>query len=179
VLACHSDQALALLADARPDERLLLGSIRYQPNRVVLHTDTSFMPRARAAWSAWNYVRVPGALPQRPVSVSYWINRLQPLPFSTDVIETLNPHREPRPDRVLARFCYSHPVLDAAAVRAQAQLPAIQGRRRTWFCGAWCGYGFHEDGLRSGLAVAAALGARAPWQPAARLPVAPRLPIAA
>lgn len=172
VLACHSDQALALLADVRSDERSLLGSIRYQANRIVLHTDASFMPRTRGAWSSWNYVHDASEAPQRPVSVSYWLNRLQPLPFCTDLIETLNPHREPRPDTVLARFNYSHPVFDAVAVQAQARLPAIQGRRRTWFCGAWCGYGFHEDGLRAGLAAATALGAREPWQ----VPARPGLP---
>ena len=100
----------------------------------------------------------------RPVSVSYWLNSLQPLPFSTPVIETLNPFREPRSDAVLASMNYSHPIFDGPALGAQEALPAIQGRRRTWFCGAWTSYGFHEDGLRSGLAVANALGARAPWQ---------------
>jgi predicted NAD/FAD-binding protein len=111
--------------------------------------------------------------------VSYWLNRLQPLPFRTEVIETLNPHREPAPGHVLARFEYSHPVFDAAAVRAQAQLPHIQGRRRTWFCGAWCGYGFHEDGLRSGLEVAQLLGACVPWHTGERVPLRRREPAAA
>ena len=165
VLACHSDQALALLADAHPDERRLLGGIRYQPNRVLVHTDRTFMPRARAAWSSWNYVSATSDSGRRPVSVSYWLNRLQPLPFRTNVIEPLNPHREPRADSVLARFDYSHPVFDEAAVRAQRELPTIQGRWRTWYCGAWCGFGFHEDGLKSGLRVANALGVAAPWQP--------------
>jgi predicted NAD/FAD-binding protein len=163
VLACHSDQALALLGDADAAERRLLESIRYQDNDIVLHTDASFMPRARAAWSSWNYVSEAPADDGRPVSLSYWLNRLQPLPFTTAVIETLNPQRPPREPSVLGRFRYSHPVFDAAAVRAQAQLPSIQGRRRTWFCGAWCGYGFHEDGLKAGLGVARQLGAHAPW----------------
>jgi predicted NAD/FAD-binding protein len=176
VLACHSDQALALLADARAEEHRLLSSIRYQPNRIVLHTDTSFMPRARAAWSSWNYVSQAQDAGTHPVSVSYWLNRLQPLPFRTDLIETLNPHREPRCEHVLARFEYSHPVFDAAAVRAQAELAGIQGRRRTWFCGAWCGYGFHEDGLRAGLQVARLLGASAPWHAAPASPPRRREP---
>ena len=98
------------------------------------------------------------------MSVSYWLNSLQPLPFKTQVFETLNPFREPQSSCVLARFEYSYPMFDGPAIRAQAGLPAIQGRRRTWFCGAWTSYGFHEDGLRSGLAVANALGVRAPWQ---------------
>jgi predicted NAD/FAD-binding protein len=176
VLACHSDQALRLLADASADERRVLANIRYQPNRIVLHTDTSFMPRARAAWSSWNYVSQAQDPDTRPVSLSYWLNRLQPLPFRTHVIETLNPHREPRCEHVLARFEYSHPVFDAPALRAQAQLAGIQGRRRTWFCGAWCGYGFHEDGLRAGLEVARLLGAPAPWHAGERVPAPRREP---
>jgi predicted NAD/FAD-binding protein len=164
VLACHSDQALAILADADAQERETLGSVRYQPNEVVLHTDVSFMPRSREAWSAWNYLAGAARPGMRPVSVSYWLNKLQPLPFRTPLIETLNPVRPPRPDRVLAQFEYAHPLFDRPAIQAQALLAEIQGRRRTWFCGAWTGYGFHEDGLRSGLAVANALGVRAPWQ---------------
>ena len=164
VLGCHSDQALRLLADADPDERRVLGSVLYQPNEVVLHTDVSFLPRTRKAWAAWNYI-ADGAEPgASAVSVSYWLNRLQPLPFTTPVIETLNPIHSPRPETVLARFEYSHPVFDARALLAQSELARIQGRRATWFCGAWTGDGFHEAGLRSGLAVAAALGVRAPWQ---------------
>jgi predicted NAD/FAD-binding protein len=164
VLGCHSDQALRLLSDADADEQRILGSVRYQPNRVVLHTDATFMPRARDAWASWNYASGEDRVGTRPVSVSYWLNSLQPLPFKTPVIETLNPFREPDPARVLARFEYSHPMFDGPAIRAQAQLPGIQGRRRTWFCGAWTAYGFHEDGLRSGLAVANGLGVPAPWQ---------------
>jgi len=166
VLACHSDEALQLLADVDDDERRILGSIRYQPNRVVLHTDPHFMPRAREAWASWNYASGEGRPGMRPVSVSYWLNSLQPLPFDTPVVETLNPLRDPDPSRVLGRFEYSHPIFDAPAIRAQAQLPIIQGRRHTWFCGAWTAFGFHEDGLRSSLAVANGLGVRAPWRSA-------------
>jgi predicted NAD/FAD-binding protein len=164
VLGCHSDQALQMLADADADERSVLGGVRYQPNRVVLHTDESFMPRSREAWASWNYASGEGRAGMHPVSVSYWLNSLQPLPFQTPVIETLNPFREPDPARVLAQFEYSHPMFDGPAVQAQARLPQIQGRWRTWFCGAWTAYGFHEDGLRSGLAVANGLGVYAPWQ---------------
>jgi predicted NAD/FAD-binding protein len=172
VLACHSDQALAMLADADADERRILGSVRYQPNRVVLHTDASFMPRSREAWSSWNYLARASRPGMRPISVSYWLNKLQPLPFRTPVIETLNPDREPRAERVLARFEYAHPMFDGPAIRAQRELPAIQGRRGTWYCGAWTAHGFHEDGLRSGLAVANALGVLAPWQERERAEVA-------
>ncbi len=173
VLACHSDQSLRLLADASEDEREILGSVRYQPNAIVVHTDESFLPSAREAWSAWNYVSGLGQDAARPVSVSYWLNRLQPLPFRRAVIETLNPHREPQAGSVLARYRYSHPVFDGPALRAQAQLPSIQGRHSTWFCGAWTGYGFHEDGLRSALAVANRLGVHAPWQAEAERPAGP------
>jgi predicted NAD/FAD-binding protein len=153
VLACHSDQALQLLADPSDDEFDLLGRIRYQPNTAWLHTDTRLMPRRRSAWAAWNYLsdRRPGA-PQ--VSVTYWLNRLQPLPFQTPVMVSLNPIAEPARDHVITRLDYEHPVLDAAAVQAQRQLARIQGLRNTWFAGAWTAYGFHEDGLRSGEAVA-------------------------
>lgn len=165
VLACHSDQALRLLADADAGERAVLGAIPYQDNEVVLHCDESFLPRSRRAWSAWNYHADSTSETGRPVGVSYLINRLQPLPFSRPVIVTLNPLRTPRADCVIDRYRYAHPVFDLGSTDAQARLASIQGRRRSWFCGAWAGYGFHEDGLKAGLAVAADFGIAAPWQP--------------
>jgi uncharacterized protein len=164
VLGCHSDQALRLLADADGEERRILSALRYQPNRAFLHTDRRFLPRSRKAWSAWNYHSTRAAAGTRPVSVSYLVNMLQPLPFSQPVIVTLNPHDAPAPESVIAAFDYEHPVFDCAATAAQQALPGIQGRHRTWFCGAWAGYGFHEDGLKSGMAVATALGATVPWR---------------
>lgn len=168
VLACHSDQALALLGrDASAEERAVLGAIRYQPNRAVLHTDVALLPRDRRVWSAWNYMAGgsdSGPRGRRPVSVSYLINQLQPLPFAAPVIVSLNPHREPRPETVIGDYDYAHPLFDVAAIAAQQRLHEIQGRRGLWFCGAWGGYGFHEDGLKSALAVANGLGVRAPWQ---------------
>lgn len=168
VLACHSDQALGLLDDADLDERRVLGAIRYQDNAVVMHTDRRFLPRAPSAWSAWNYHADRGADPAQPVGVSYLINQLQPLPFQQPVIVTLNPGTMPRPETVIDRYEYAHPVFDRAATDAQGRLSRLQGRRHTWFCGAWAGYGFHEDGLKAGMAVAADLGVTAPWlaQPA-------------
>ncbi len=165
VLACHSDQALRLLADADDREHAVLGAIRYQDNDVILHTDRRFLPRARAAWSAWNYHAERAAPASRPVGVSYLINMLQPLPFSQPVVVTLNPGTMPRRDAIIERYTYAHPVFDRAATAAQARLPHLQGRRNTWFCGAWTGYGFHEDGLKAGMAVAAGMGVAAPWQP--------------
>jgi predicted NAD/FAD-binding protein len=160
VLACHSDQSLALLADASAKERRLLSAVRYQQNRVVLHTDASLLPRSRRAWSAWNYLAVDGDAGERPVSVSYLINRLQPLPFASPVIVTLNPPVEPLASRVIREFQYAHPVLDASAVSAQAGIAEAQGSRNTWFAGAWLGYGFHEDGLASAYRVASMIAER-------------------
>jgi predicted NAD/FAD-binding protein len=159
VFACHSDQALALLGQhATAAECEVLGAIAYHPNRAVLHTDVGLLPRRQRAWAAWNYehsadARVEGA----GVCLHYLLNRLQPLPFAQPVVVSLNPVRPPRPDTVLASFDYAHPVFDLAAVQAQRRLPELQGLLDSWFCGAWTGYGFHEDGLKSGLAVAQAI----------------------
>ncbi len=164
VFACHSDQTLALLADAADAEKRVLSRFSYQPNHAVLHTDASLLPKNRDAWAAWNYVAGAGEPDARPVSVSYLINKLQPLPFAAPVIVTLNPIRAPHVDTVIKAFNYAHPIFDREAIAAQRELPAIQGRRHTWYCGAWAGYGFHEDGLKSALTVANALGVQAPWQ---------------
>jgi uncharacterized protein len=164
VFACHSDQALRILGDATNDERTILGAVRYQANHAVLHTDSSLLPRSREAWAAWNYVAGSSGPEGRPVSVSYLLNRLQPLPFSRPVLVTLNPTHEPRPETVIRRFDYAHPVFDTDAISAQQCLPEVQGRNNTWYCGAWTGFGFHEDGLNSALAVVNAMGIKAPWQ---------------
>ncbi len=154
VMACHSDQSLALLVDATPAERQVLGAIRYHRNRAVLHTDTSLLPRRKLAWAAWNYERsTEDSREQASVCLHYLLNRLQPLPFQQPVIVSLNPVTEPRADSVQGDFDYAHPVFDQAAIAAQARLPEIQGVARTWFCGAWTRYGFHEDGLMSAMAV--------------------------
>ncbi|MEY3265280.1 MAG: hypothetical protein RL717_2757 [Pseudomonadota bacterium] len=155
VMASHSDQTLALLHDASDEETGVLSAVTYQPNCAVLHTDTRCLPSKSSAWSAWNYESVGGTEPR--VCVHYLINKLQPLPFSTPVIVSLNPINEPDPSTVLGRYDYAHPVFDAEAVAAQQALLSLQGQRNTWFAGAWTGYGFHEDGLKSGLAVARAI----------------------
>ncbi|MCM5679241.1 FAD-dependent oxidoreductase [Schlegelella sp. S2-27] len=152
VFACHADQALALLERPTDEERAVLGRIRYQPNRAVLHTDTSLLPQRRRAWAAWNYERALDDSRERTaVCLHYLLNRLQPLPFERPVIVSLNPAREPRPQDVLGEFDYRHPVFDLDAIRAQQEVPRLQGVLRSWYCGAWTGYGFHEDGLKSGL----------------------------
>jgi predicted NAD/FAD-binding protein len=162
VLAAHSDQSLRLLADASAAERSVLADVGYQPNRAILHTDARLMPRQRRVWSSWNTLSDGSEEPS--VSVTYWLNRLQPLPVAAPVFVSLNPLAEPDPATVLAEFDYAHPVFDARAIAAQQRLPAVQGTDRVWFAGAWTGYGFHEDGLKSGLAVAGALSSllRAP-----------------
>ncbi|MET0384258.1 MAG: FAD-dependent oxidoreductase [Burkholderiaceae bacterium] len=151
VLACHAPQALALLDDAGTEERRVLGAIGTQDNEAVLHTDALLLPRRRSAWAAWN---CESAGPDGPrggaVCLHYLLNRLQPLPWRQPVIVSLNPLRTPRPETVLHRIRYAHPVFHDAAIAAQGRLPHLQGRSRIWFCGAWTGYGFHEDGLRSG-----------------------------
>lgn len=158
VLATHSDQALALLEQPTTAELDVLGAIRYQANRAVLHTDTTVMPGNPKAWAAWNYERAADdGRESARVCLHYWLNRLQPLPFAQPVIVSLNPVRAINPSSILAEFEYAHPVFDLGAVQAQARVADLQGRERTWYCGAWAGYGFHEDGLKSGLAAARAL----------------------
>lgn len=159
VLATHSDQSLALLTDASPLEREVLAPIRYQPNRAVLHTDISVLPQRKLAWAAWNYERSPRAAGSAndagaQVCLHYLLNRLQPLPWQQPVVVSLNPVRAIDPARILGEYDYAHPVFDLAAIRAQSQVSQLQGRQHTYYCGAWMGYGFHEDGLKAGLGVA-------------------------
>jgi hypothetical protein len=161
VIATHSDQALRLLADPTPAEREILGAIRYQPNRATLHTDRGLLPRNRRAWASWNYHRTADDRSQ--VAVTYSMNRLQGIPSPTPVLVTLNRHDDIDPARVLDTFEYDHPVLDAAAVRAQGRHGEISGHEGTSFAGAYWGYGFHEDGVQSALRVCRALGVEPPW----------------
>jgi len=165
VMACHSDQALAILGHtASVAQRDVLSAIRYQPNRAVLHTDRALLPRDEKLWSAWNYFAGSGEPGEQPVGVSYLINKLQPLPFNTPVVVTLNPAREPDPAKVIAEFDYAHPIFDGPAIAAQQKLAGVQGENGIWLAGAWGSYGFHEDGLKSALRVVNGLGVRAPWQ---------------
>ena len=155
ILAAHSDQSLALLAQPSTLEAQVLGAIRYQANRAVLHTDTTVLPQRPAAWAAWNYERAGNAQQESSrVCLHYLLNQLQPLPFEQPIIESLNPARPIAEHKILAEFDYDHPVFDLAAIAAQTRVPELQGEQHTWYCGAWTGYGFHEDGLKSGMAVA-------------------------
>jgi predicted NAD/FAD-binding protein len=157
VFACHADQALAMLADPDEDERKLLSAFRFTPNRAVLHTDNRLMPRRKQLWSAWNYLRSGCGLDAR-LSLTYWMNQLQPLATDTDIFVTLNPTHEFAPGSVAKTIEYEHPLFNRAALDAQNEMWRIQGSRRTWFAGAWLGSGFHEDGLQSGLEIAERLG---------------------
>lgn len=163
VIGCHGDEALALIEAPSELERELLGAFRYASNRVYVHTDTTLMPRRRRVWSSWNYLRGPEQDPDAPVTVTYWMNRLQDLPTRRPIFVSLNPVRPPRDDTLIAELSYDHPLFDARAIAAQRRMAEIQGADRLWFAGAYLGYGFHEDGLRSALDVAAGLGVEAPW----------------
>lgn len=164
IIAAHSNQALKMLSDPSDEERRLLGSIRYEMNRALLHTDVSLMPRRKRAWASWNYISAEPDDHDRLVCLTYWMNSLQNIDRDYPVFVTLNPHREPDPSRVVQSVDYEHPIFDQGALDAQKQLWNLQGSNRTWYCGAYFGYGFHEDGLQSGLAVAEAVGGvKRPW----------------
>ena len=163
VFACHADEALRLLSDPSDAERNILGCFRFNRNHAVLHTDASFMPRRKHLWSSWNYLRA--AKEESALSLTYWMNSLQPLATKTNLFVTLNPHRDFAPGAVQYEVDYDHPLFDAAAIAAQNDLWQIQGNRGSWFAGAWMGYGFHEDGLQAGLEVAERIGPmQRPWQ---------------
>lgn len=165
VFATHAPTSLSLLTDASEKETHILSQFRYQANRAVLHTDTRLLPRNSNVWSAWNYIGTQGTgvEDQGAVCVSYLLNQLQRLESKVPVIVTLNPAIEPDASKVLRSFDYEHPIFDQRAIDAQAALAEIQGKNRVWFAGAWSGYGFHEDGLKSALRVAAAIGVAPHW----------------
>ncbi len=164
VIATHADQALAMLSDASLQERRILGSFRYSRNRAILHRDERLMPRRQRLWSSWNYLAPLPPVEAATSAVTYWMNRLQPLPTKAPLFVSLNPLVEPKTAKVLAEFDYAHPIFDPAALAAQREIWSLQGVRNTWFCGAHFGSGFHEDGLQAGLAVAEQLGGvRRPW----------------
>ncbi len=155
VLCTHSDQALRMLKAPTELETQCLSAIRYQDNVAVLHTDQSVLPKRQKAWAAWNYVRAESADQESArVCLHYLLNKLQPLPYEQAVVVSLNPTQAIDPQHVIRTIDYAHPVFDLAAIDAQQRMPLLQGQHHTWYAGAWLGYGFHEDGLKSGLAVA-------------------------
>ncbi len=158
VIATHTDQALGLLREPSANERSLLGAIRYQDNRAVLHTDASVLPANPKTWAAWNYERAASSERESSrVCLHYLLNRLQRIPFEQPVVVSLNPLQAIDPTTIVGEYDYAHPVFDLAAIEAQKRLPLLQGQQNTWYAGAWTGYGFHEDGLKSGLQVGRAL----------------------
>jgi predicted NAD/FAD-binding protein len=173
VMACHSDQALELLESPTDEERAVLGAIRYQPNTAILHTDINLMPKRKRAWASWNYLGTGKDAADQTLCVTYLMNMLQSLPTEKPVMVTLNPCREIDPDKIIASYDYDHPLFNAAAMASQPRLWDLQGNQNTWFCGAYFGSGFHEDGIQAGLAVAEKLGGEPrPWtvaEPSARV----------
>ena len=159
VFATHSDQSLAMLADARPEERAALSKIRYQANHAVLHADETLMPRRRKCWASWSYTEAAGHTPG-PVSLSYWMNALQPIPADDPMFVTLNSRRPIREELIYDEAVFHHPVYDLAALKGQAEVRGFNGRAGTWFCGAWMRNGFHEDGFASAVEVAEAMARR-------------------
>ncbi len=163
IFACHADQSLKILGDNATDqERVILSSFPYSENIAYLHRDPALMPRCKSAWTSWNYL---ASTDDGKVSLTYWMNLLQKfLPQDQDLFVTLNPHTPPREDLTLKKIIYHHPQYTQNALNGWAQISSIQGVKNAWFCGAWCGYGFHEDGLSSGLAVAERVGyVKRPW----------------
>lgn len=164
VMATHSDQALSVLKDADDAEAAILGAVKYKPNQVYLHCDPALMPKRSLTWSAWNYLSDTTSAQSGDVCVSYWMNTLQNIDRDRPVFVTLNPPQPPQQALTFGHYEYDHPQYNLAALEAQDKLASIQGKRNTWFCGAWTGYGFHEDGLRSAVVICKALGIALPWE---------------
>ena len=163
IFACHSDEVLKLLDEPTTDEKGLIGAIKYQPNSVILHTDESIMPKRKKAWSSWNYLSKDTDDNRKVVSLSYWMNNLQPLDTKTDYFVTVNPDTKPQSSKIINEHDFSHPVFDKQAIQAQAEIEQIQGQNNTYFCGAYLRYGFHEDGILSAVNVAEKLDVNTPW----------------
>ena len=161
VIATHPDEALKLLEEPSEDEKNILGSFEYLSNKVVLHTDTNAMPKNRKCWSSWVYVQDAHS---GKSSVTYWLNSLQNVDPDYPLFISINPCQDLEPSKILQTFDYAHPLYDMAALKAQESLGDLQGKNSTWYCGAYHGYGFHEDGLKAGLQIANLLGVSAPWQ---------------
>lgn len=163
IFATHTNITSKILSDKSAAERAILSQVEYSENIAYLHYDESLLPDSKNVWSAWNYFSETDLNNKQGVAVSYLISKLQPLPFKVPIIVTLNPMRKPDPKKVIKEILYHHPLFDQKAIDAQKNLVDIQGVNNTYFAGAWCGYGFHEDGLKSGMVVAQMLGAKIPW----------------
>ncbi|MGV8995775.1 MAG: NAD(P)/FAD-dependent oxidoreductase [Parvibaculaceae bacterium] len=171
VIATHADEALALLAEPRANERQYLGAFRYTTNETYLHNDERLMPKRKRVWSSWNYISKSKSSGDEALTVSYWMNELQGLDKAHPLFVTLNPQQLPRERSIIRTFSYQHPLFDKAAIAAQRDLWALQGQGHVWFCGSYFGYGFHEDALQAGLAVGEQLsGQKRPWELSAHVP---------
>ena len=164
VLACHSDQALNLIEDPSKEELSYLSKIKYQRNNVWLHSDESFMPKNNLTWSSWNYIDLGSDKTDEKLCVTYWMNKLQNLNTNDQIFVSLNPPKDPEHKKVYKNIKYSHPIFKHETIVGQKGLTSIQGKNNLWFCGAYHGNGFHEDGIKSGLFVAERIGKiKRPW----------------
>ena len=164
IFACHSDQALALISKPSKAEKSVLGRIQYKPNSVILHQDSSFMPKRKSAWSSWVYLSNSNKDKTNKMSLTYWMNSLQSLQSKKPVLVTLNPSVKPKEELIINEHIFDHPQFNQDAIAAQKDIPLIQGVDKFWFCGAWQKYGFHEDGLSSAINVVKDFGVKLPWE---------------
>ena len=164
IIATHSDQAISMIENPTKEEKEIIGSIKYQPNEMILHSDISFMQKRKNAWSSWVYLSEEMEDNSNNVSLSYWMNNLQNIDTNKDIIITLNPKRKPDIDKIYDTYVFHHPVFDINAIKAQKRLNEIQGKNNIWFAGAWQRYGFHEDGLLSAVNIAEKMGVNIPWK---------------
>ncbi len=164
ILACHADEALAMIENPTKEESNILGAFQYQDNRIVVHSDESFMPKRQDCWASWVYLSESKKDTNNSVSLSYWMNNLQNLKTNQSILVTLNPGREPNTDSIIDEHVFTHPIFNQGAIDAQSRIIDIQGQRSLWFCGAYQRYGFHEDGLLSAVNVAKQMGVPIPWE---------------
>mmetsp|Transcript_28535 Transcript_28535/g.46248 ORF Transcript_28535/g.46248 Transcript_28535/m.46248 type:complete len:503 (-) Transcript_28535:203-1711(-) len=164
IIASHADQALSMLSDPSEEEQRILSAFQFQTNECILHSDRALMPRDKQTWASWNYLALPTEEAQTTsVSVTYWMNRLQNIDRGFPLFLSLNPVRRPQQQLIHGTYMYDHPLFSKEAIKAQGELTMIQGPKRTWFCGAWCGYGFHEDGFAAAYDVIDQMGVPLPW----------------
>lgn len=162
IFACHSNQAISLIENPTSEEKDIIGKIKYQENKIIVHSDESFMPLNTNAWSSWVYLSESAKDEKDKVCLTYWMNRLQNIETEKPLLVTLNSCR--RPKNIYDEYTFEHPVFDEPAIQAQEKAETVQGKNNTYFCGAYLKYGFHEDGLGSGVKVAEMLGAKIPWK---------------
>ena len=161
ILACHADQSSEILIENFSEEANLLKDFKYQKNTSILHSDINFMPKRKSVWSSWNYITETGN--SGNLSITYWMNELQGINSPKPILLSLNPKILPNPDLIYGQYSYSHPILDNNAINIQKKLSSIQGKNNLWFCGAWTGFGFHEDGVKSAVEIASSHNIHLPW----------------